>query len=289
MHEIRSIVVAGEKRQTLAFKKAPAATDNPRNGGLAGIAIRREEARMTNQRREDRHVNLVEKAKIVFRRKRLEVDVLNVSSHGAMLRSDIEARVGERVDICFEGCNLTQGSVRWIKGSRIGLEFANETVMIASADVRELIVSGRRPGEEPTPDIEKKHERAHRQHVFWTGVLHSSCESKDVRLHNISSEGAMLNCDEDLVVGTAVVLELGGPAANAIQGRVRWCRSGQVGVQFDEPFDMRILADVLPVHDSRRVVAGYVKPDYLNSEGSADSPWAARTVGLRPEDLYDHD
>jgi hypothetical protein len=81
------------------------------------------------------------------------------------------------------------------------------------------------------------------------------------------------------------VLELAGGGAVAISGCVRWCQTGQIGVHFDAPFDMQLLAEGAPPKDRRAVPPNYVKPDYLASEGSDDSPWSARTYGLRPEDL----
>lgn len=281
MHEIRSLMENGGRREVVFKKEAGGA--QPKTAGLARIAISREESRRTNQRREDRHVNLADKAVIIFRRKRVEVTVANVSPHGVMIESDIEPRIDERIDIRFEDCNRTPCRVRWMKGRQIGLEFGSETVLIASADVRELIVSGRREGE-ASPKLEIRPERPPRQNLLWRGLLHYGVESMDVRLHNISANGAMLDCNDNLLVGTMVVLELTGTGANP-QGRVRWCRSGQIGVLFDEPFDMRILAEVTPSREPKSEVRHYVKPDYLTSEGSPDSPWAARTCGLRAEDL----
>jgi len=282
MHEIRSFVKNGGTRE-IVVRKAADRADQRRSAGLTGIAIAREESRTTNQRREARLVDLADRAEIVFRRKRLDVHVANVSAHGVMIESDIEPRIGERIHISFEGCNRTQCTVRWLKGRHIGLEFAQETVLIAPREVRDYIVSGRREGEQP-PRIEIKQDRPPRQRLFWSGTLYYGVDQSEVRLHNISANGAMLDCGEDLLVGTVVVLELAGGGANALEGRVRWCRSGQLGIAFEAPFDMRILAEVKP---SSKVesIRHYVKPDYLTSEGNPESPWAARTDRLTLDDL----
>lgn len=277
MHEIRSQIESG-KKPDLVVAKARAAKSRPT--GLAAIPIARQEARRHNQRREDRHVNLVETASITFRRKRYEVEVHNVSSRGVMIEADLEPRVGERVEIRFEDCNRTVAYVRWMKGRKIGLEFTAETVLIAPAEIRELIVSGRREGERP-PKLELKAERPPRQGLMLRGVLHCGNGSLDVKLRNISANGAMIDCDENLLVGAPAVLELAGGGAVAVEARVRWCQSGQIGLLFDRPFDMRLLAE--PVRAA--AAPAYLKPDYLATEGRADSPWAAKTWGLRPEDL----
>jgi hypothetical protein len=283
MHEVRSLLENGGRRDLVA-KKGGERAGQRRAGGLAAIAIPRQECRRTDQRREDRHVNLVDRAAITFRRRKIEVGVVNVSTHGVMIESDIEPRLGERMEIRFEDCNRTLCSVRWIKGRQIGLEFASETVLIAARDVRDLIASGRRAGEQP-PKIAIKPERPPRQALMLRGVLHYGIESIEVRLRNISAKGAMLDCGEDLLVGRPVVLELAGGGAVAAAGIVRWCLSGQVGMLFDEPFDMNVLADGSAVHAEKIDVPRYVKPDYLASDGLDDSPWSARTYGLRPEDL----
>ena len=282
MHEIRSLMQAGGDRSVVVRKTAGRAASPP--AGLTGIAVRREESRKTNQRREERHMNLVDQAVITFRRKKISVEVINVSSHGVMIESDIEPRVGERVQISIEDCNQTRCAVRWVKGHQIGLEFDEETVLIAPPKVQTLIISGRRAGEEAAK-LTMKPGRAPRQSFIIRGILHCGIESHEVRLRNISPNGAMVDCDDDLVEGAPVVLELAGGGAVAAQARVRWSRSGQIGLLFDAPFDMKLLADGTPVKAPTSGVNHYVKPDYLGSDGAPDSPWAARTYGLRPDDL----
>src|SRR5206468_6472729 len=71
------------------------------------------------------------------------VPVVNVSSHGVMIRSDIEPRLGERMDIQFEDCNRTTCYVRWVKGGQIGIEFAHETVLIMPPHAADLAQIGR--------------------------------------------------------------------------------------------------------------------------------------------------
>ena len=281
MHEIRSQIETGTKPDLVVRKSRG---DQSRATGLAAIPIARTESRRHNQRREDRHVNLADQAIIVFRRKRHQVHVVNVSTHGVMIESDIEPRVGERIEIGFEDCNRTQSYVRWIRGRKIGLEFTDETVLIAPADVRELIVSGRRAGEQP-PTLKIKSERPARNTLILRGVLHCGLGSLEVKLRNISAKGAMVHCEKDLLVGSPVVLELTGGGAVAEEARVRWCQSGQIGLLFDRTFDMRLLAEPEPATPARSGVRHYVKPDYLTTEGQKDSPWAARTNGLRAEDL----
>ncbi|HWT11511.1 MAG TPA: PilZ domain-containing protein [Allosphingosinicella sp.] len=274
MHDIRSNLVRGERRLPLASK----AGSGRGGGSLAAIKVRREESRRCDQRREGRHPNVVDAAAITYQRRTHQVAVLNVSSRGAMIQCDaLKPRIGARIEIRFADCNRTECFVRWVRDGRIGLEFGKETLVIGPAQVRELIVGGRRAGEQPTVEI--KRERAPRQSLILRGELHWAGGSMPVRLRNISADGAMLEGSQDLEPGGAVVLELGGVAA--VAGRVRWCRSRQLGIRFDEPFDLPSLAHP----DEAPQGPAMVKPDYLRTEKDPDSPWAARWDKLTADNL----
>lgn len=273
MHEIRSSLVRGQQRELLVKKAGRSAAGS----GLNGVRIRREEARRSDQRRESRHLNVVDRAGVTYRRRSYEVAVLNVSSRGAMIESDLLPQIGARIDIQFADCNRTQCFVRWVRDGRIGLEFHKGTVIIAPREVRELVVGGRRAGEQPT--IAVKASRAPRHGLILRGELHWKSGSMTVRLRNISAEGAMLEASLGLTPDAEVVLEL--PGATALPGRVRWCRAKQIGIRFDEAFDVALLAQP-PVPPQS---ADMLKPDYLKTELDPDSPWAARWQRLMAEDL----
>lgn len=275
MHEVRSALVRGERRTTLASKARPAT--GGRAGGLAAISIRREESRRCNQRQEDRQVSLIEQAVIRFQRKLHEVPVLNVSSRGAMIAAELQPRIGARIAIRFAECNETACVVRWVRGGRIGLEFERETLVIAADDSCKRLVSGRRQGEHPTFELRKQ--RAPRQSSMLVAQLHWPAGSMAVRLRNISSSGAMIQASEDLGVECEVVLEI--PDVAAIAGKVKWCRAHQLGMQFDQPFDIDDLTR--PPKPLERI--DYVKPEYLRDEKDPNSPWAARWTRLTAGDL----
>jgi hypothetical protein len=284
VHEIRSTVIRGERRVPLASKRSDAAA-RPGDGGLAGIRIKREESRRSDQRREPRHVNVIDRAGLRYQRKVHEVAVLNVSSRGAMVESELVPNIGARVEIRFAECNPTDCFVRWVRNGRIGLEFGRETLVIGANDERERFVAGRRQGEHPS--IAVKQGRAPRHGLMLMAELHTRYGSMSVKLRNISADGVMLEAPNDLDPWSDVVLEIPGAA---IPGRVRWCRSRQVGISFDSPFDLDLLTpsaarDPSPEAANREAKSDYVKPDYLRTEMDADSPWAARRERLTPDDL----
>ena len=277
MHEFRSLV-AGGARSELLVRRAPKRKAQDDGPSLAALAIPRTESRSCNQRREDRHLNVVERAELTFRRRRYDVAVVNVSKNGAMLEADLEPRIGEKMEIRFDGCNKTLCLVRWVRGSRIGVEFAKETVVLAPTRGKGAAVAGRREGE--TAPAEPKPGRAPRQSLLWKAVLHWDHGTAQVRVRNISPEGAMLESKAVVAADTGVVLDLG--EGGAPSGSVRWCRGGHVGIRFDGRFDVRNLARPAAATESSPAL---VKPRYLETELDSDSPWAAAWDKFVPEDL----
>ena len=55
--------------------------------------------------------------------------MLNISSRGTMIESDVSPRLGESVMIHFAGCSPIYAFVRWAKDGRIGLNFGCELIV----------------------------------------------------------------------------------------------------------------------------------------------------------------
>jgi hypothetical protein len=281
MHDIRSTFVAGEgvHRPSLVAPKQKKA--EPKGASLTAIAVNRSAARITNHRREDRLRDLTDAATVTFRRKKVQVSIVNLSSLGAMIESDIEPRIGEILQIQFADCNRTRCTVRWVKGNRIGLEFEQQTDIVGLAKTRAFVVASHSQASViPERTSKPLSMRAARHGLIWTGTLYWSFEAFNVRLRNISADGAMLECERSLAPGSAVRLNLA--EAGTLTGEVRWCRAGQMGVLFDEKFDLRLLANAKP---SGCAADHMLKPEYLKSDGSKDSPWAAMWDKFLPDDL----
>lgn len=81
------------------------------------------------QRSEERHAGLVDNAKIFFRGAEYRVPVVNISSRGTMIETDLQPRLGETVLVEFEGCSRIHAFVRWSRDGRIGLNFGHELVL----------------------------------------------------------------------------------------------------------------------------------------------------------------
>jgi PilZ domain-containing protein len=277
MHELRSTILSGEpKAAALVARKGKTKAEGASPGGLTKIAIKREEARVTNQRLEDRLRGIVESTTIVFRRRRQDVGVVNVSSRGAMIRAEVEPRIGEQLDILFDGKTRTRCIVRWVREGRIGLEFVNETIFWTSDRANSPAY---RPEKPEPPAIHAVSEREPRQKLLRAGTLYWSGISIPVRLRNISGGGARVESGRDLCPGAEVELDLGEAGFQIAE--VRWSKDGQVGLRFAQSFDIETLAPSQVAERPPEVL----KPAYLETELQPDSPWAARFEKLTLTDL----
>ncbi|HEX5238995.1 MAG TPA: EAL domain-containing protein [Sphingomicrobium sp.] len=80
----------------------------------------------------------------------------------------------------------------------------------------------------------------------------------EVKLRNISSMGALVDCDTPVAPATELAIDIVG--VGPIRGIVRWAQSGRFGVQFDHQFDLARLA---PKKEQRREVR-MLTPSYLD-------------------------
>ena len=81
------------------------------------------------QRSEPRYEDLVDRAILTFRGADYPVPVVNISSRGTMVGSDLLPRLGESVMIRFDGCSPIYAFVRWSREGRLGLNFGCELVL----------------------------------------------------------------------------------------------------------------------------------------------------------------
>ncbi len=104
----------------------------------------------------------------------------------------------------------------------------------------------------------------------WNGV------TMTVRVRNLSTGGAMVECGRSLPVGAQVQLDL--PGLDPLGAEVRWAEGRRMGLQFEEPFDLRRLAPrVKPAAAAAgaRVAANYANLRY------ADDAVAKRALSRR--------
>ena len=93
------------------------------------MQVRHQELSYSERRSEPRHEGLVDRAVIHFRGEPHLVPVLNISSRGTMIESDIAPRLGETVLVEFPECSRIHAFVRWQRDGRIGLNFGHEILL----------------------------------------------------------------------------------------------------------------------------------------------------------------
>ena len=256
---------------------------------LDSVSVSREEPKLRQDSRSaDRHRLSNESVRVTYRGRKHEAQLVNLSGGGAMLNAGFTPRLWDRVDLHLGEHGTVECAVRWLRGDRIGLEFAHETRLECTADelasvLREVIArtfpdatfDSRRPDEpEPVaaPQSSSEEHRSEARHpLIWSGLLHHNYQSTPVRVRNISSTGAMIECSEPVAVGAEPVLELNDQAT--ISATVQWTVGDQVGLRFHTPFDMRLLGRSKPEVTPTK----WMRPAYLQSGAEkADSPWAPR-------------
>jgi len=302
-NSFRSAVLSGKagRHEDLVARTKKGRVDRSAEG-LTGIAVPRRETRSQNQRGGDRHRLTGETATISIGRRKHAIELINVSGGGAMISGDLDLKLWDPVELLLGENGRVECVVRWIRGDRFGLEFAHETRLDCKAAERETVlrevltrnfgnVEFELPRSERTrkadvePEIDPASDKriAHRHPLIWTGVLHHDYQSSPIRVRNISSTGAMIECTTPVRVGTEPLLELGD--AISVSGTVAWAIGDQVGFAFHSPFDMAQLAESLPdVAPSE-----WIRPAYLSSGTDSNSPWDPRwnrmSVGQLKQEL----
>jgi hypothetical protein len=269
---------------------------------LHSVEVPREETRRGNTRGGDRHRLSTEQARVTHGGRTHDVELINLSGGGAMVAGDFEPMLWDRVDLHLADEGVIECAVRWLKDGRVGLEFAHETRLECSADeqavlLREVIArsfpdleyearestatrAAQAPSRAAAPQ-ENDHRRQRRHPLIWCGTLHHDFQSTPVRLRNISATGALVECTAPIQVGSEPLLDLG--EAGTIFSTVTWLVGDQVGLRFEQPFDLTQLARSKP----EIAPARWERPAYLKSARSADSPWADEWRRMSIGDLRD--
>ena len=283
----------GPRDEPVVEKRKRRETDS-KAAGLGDIKVTRSESRKSNERNGDRHRLTDEQAVVRRKGKNHVVELINVSHGGAMVSGSFKAKLWDRVDLVLgEGGKdgAIECAVRWIRGDRVGLEFAHETkVECDSGTLEELlrqVIRNSFPGVDltlrgsPSGEAVKPEEKRSgtRHPLIWNGVLHHDYDWDPVRLRNISTTGALIDCPTNLPAGVTVYLDLAD--AGKIAATVCWSRGDQSGLSFQEPFDVRSLAKTAP---DVAATQGYQPP--FGEVGRRDqSPWAPQWGRLSVDEL----
>jgi hypothetical protein len=287
---------------------------------LDSISVLRQESRRGNSRTEDRHRLSEETVTVTHDGVSNEALLINVSGGGVMIRGALDLKLWDTVELQLGEHGTIECAVRWMRDDRVGLEFAHETRLECSSDevtsvLREVIARSfpdlsldgpgeskqdRQPIEQADASVSEEHaddcsvrnsrpkpgdhRRAPRHPLIWTGTLHLDNQSVAVRIRNISSTGAMIECTESLAVGAEPVLQLNDEAA--LQATIQWVVGAQVGLSFHRPFDMRLLARSKP--EVTAAPTQWLRPTYLEAaeqEEDGPDPWDPRWQRLTMREI----
>jgi hypothetical protein len=287
MNEIRQQILGGERperRSLLGTKRKKGAHAE---AGLTSVEISREEHRQASTRDGDRHRLPDHQVRVVHKRKSYDVQLVNLSGGGAMIAGGIEPMLWDRVDLHLGEDGVIECAVRWLKGGRIGLEFAHETRLDCSDEAKTKLLRAvldqnfrdieieqrkRRKTDQPAEEcvearVESSEQREGRRHpLIWSGNVHYDFETAPVRLRNISETGALIECESSMPVGAEPLLDLGD--AGQVFATVTWAVGDQVGLKFKQAFDLGRLARARP----EVIPAEWESPAYAKPASPWDSP-----------------
>lgn len=302
MNNIREQILGGERpeRRSLLGTKRKKGADA--TAGLGSVDIPRETHRQASTRDGDRHRLPDHQVRVVHKRKSHDVQLVNLSGGGAMIAGAFEPMLWDRVDLHLGEDGVIECAVRWLKGDRIGLEFAHETRLDCSEEAKAKLLCAvleqnfsdieieqprRRKADQPAPQAQhaardSSEQRGGRRHpLIWSGSLHYDFETVPVRLRNISGTGALIECATPLPVGAEPLLDLGD--AGQVFAIVTWAVGDQVGLRFKAPFDLARLARVRP----DVISADWERPAYAKPASPWDSPSADEWNRMSLNDLQE--
>ncbi|MEO7786954.1 MAG: PilZ domain-containing protein, partial [Sphingomicrobium sp.] len=257
-------------------------------------AVPRDVHRSADHRDSDRHRLIEQTASLVFRGTTQLVELINLSGGGAMVRGNFAPNMWERVELTLGEHGMVECAVRWIRGDRIGLEFAHETQIHGDAATRDAMLLevirqsfpdfvDRNPVPEVVETIIEPVDAARRgepRHpMIWSGHIHFNHDSVPVRLRNISPHGALVESPLAYPAGAEVYLDLG--EAGSLFATVSWARGDQVGLSFAQVFDIASLAKSRPELAPQR----WSTPQYLRDDQADSSPWSSTWGRLSVDEL----
>lgn len=282
--------------------KKPAGADESK--GLGSVTVPRETVRSANHRDDDRHRLQAEHARLRVGRKIHDVDLINLSGGGAMIETGVKLAMWQKVHLGLGDCAPVECAVRWIRGNRIGLEFAHETQVGGDSakraqmllnvlqrsfpDIEADATAAKNP--EPAPpaakvakDASGTQRRTELRHpLIWWGEIHYNHDSTRVRLRNISEQGALVDSDIAFPANAEVLLDLGGAGQHF--ATVSWSRGDQAGLRFTAPFDIAALSLAKPEVATHQ----WTRPSYIKSgRPGADSGngWECASLPQLRDDL----
>jgi hypothetical protein len=178
-----------------------------------GTQTRRQEARFTQSGRT---------LSIVIGDVRSPFAVNNISATGISGRVEVLPDVGIELHVEFEDGCAASGTVKWVRGSLIGIGF--------DAPLPDDVIDWEAPDGSQSP-------RPPRFEVSQPARLHAGTQSAHAVIVNVSRGGMRLETSMAAIPGQRVRVEMDG--FPPLYGRVRWAKLNALGVMFEEPISLK--------------------------------------------------
>lgn len=168
-----------------------------------------------DRRSGQRYMSVLQAGKIVTETLQELCLIRNISSRGVMTEIFAPIEVGTRIQVEFKAGATVDGTVRWVKDGRAGIEFDSPV------DVHQVLASqsGRM-----TP-------RAPRLSIDGTAKVTVNAMDEKLQVFDISQGGIKVAAGMALEAGIDVVVEIEGLPVRA--GVVRWVDDGHAGISFN--------------------------------------------------------
>ena len=194
-------------------------------------------AQSDDQRSATRYTLLIRAAKLISPAGEFLCVIRDASESGVNIRTfhplpDCEAMVIE-----LQNGDRHELDLVWQEADRAGLKFARE------ADIRRIIESPSRFTKRPL-----------RINLDIPAMLESGPQQAEVRILDISQQGAKIACDERFAIEQRV--RLSAPEFRETNAKIRWRRESQLGLIFEDTYQFgdfaRIIADLQLENCTRR-------------------------------------
>jgi hypothetical protein len=190
-----------------------------RRGEDGGAEPPLEQLGAPEERRGDRrHLTILRVGKMIAGGAQELCLIRNISSGGLKARVYSPKSVGQSVSVELKSNQEIGGTVQWVSGADIGIQF-HKRIDVEAVLANDELARGMRP-------------RPPRLHLSTLAILRLRSELWGIGICDISQRGAKIEIDQTLAVGDEVVIVVSDfRPLNAV---VRWSRGGVAGVEFKQ-------------------------------------------------------
>jgi PilZ domain-containing protein len=186
------------------------------------------ETRRREERRKGERFTLILRVGVLEQMDKVSLCLVkNISSTGVQIKFYTQPMVGNDATIRVADEPAVKGQVVWIKGDTAGLSFDEELDSARLLRVRQKLDTNRRRS---VPRVS----------VNASATLRTGGRTRHATICDISSLGARIRTSSILKTGDRAVISFA--ELPPITAFVRWCDGDEVGLAFETPIPMQIIA-----------------------------------------------